>query len=120
MQKVASSRYAGGILPSCLVVFILVSSLLLVILTNYRQEMLSYEQTVQFYQVEVLKNLTLAQLRMENLPSTTASYSAKLYYTVGEVTYEVKEENIALDIKLMTGMRRQIVVARENKKTVGQ
>lgn len=105
-----TSRYSGGILPSCIVVFVLLSSLSLLILTNYRQEMLAYEQTIQFYQVEVLKNITIQTIRQEQVLKKQELAAGKLCYTVGEVCYELEKNKVSLTITLTSGLHRQLVV----------
>lgn len=110
MLLINTSRYSGGILPSCIVVFLLLSALSLLVLANYRQEMLAYEQTVQFYQVEVLKNITIQKLREGHLLKNQETSIGNIIYSVGEVRYEFEKNKVNLTITLTSGLHRKLVM----------
>lgn len=99
------NSFSGGILPSIVIVFLLLSFVLLKVLTVYQDESEMFRQVTHYYEGKVLEELTIKRLLEEDVLSKEGSCS----YNLGVVAYKVMKKEVEFDIVLKSGMNYTIV-----------
>ena len=94
------NSFSGGILPSVVIVFLLLSFVLLKVLTVYRDESEMFRQVTHYYEGKILEELTIKQLLEKDVLSEEGSYS----YNLGVVKYKIMKKEVEFDILLNSGM----------------